>query len=195
MLSNESRKSSRLRALAIVPAVAVALLVVNQPSVAGTLSTINNSELSVSDDKGSKKTEKSTITIKRDTTDLNIDGLQGTAVTYYLNGEKISLENLKKLDNSKITNVSVNKNNETSTVNVYTNQDDKDIKSVKVIRISDSDKNDVTAVKVDGKSQINAVYIDGKEILVDELEKIDPDKIESMTVKKEDKTIYIKLKK
>lgn len=183
MLSNRSRKSSRLRALAIVPVVATALLVVNQPSVAGTLSAISSSELSLPDnDKGNEKTViKSTIKINGDSSDFKIDGLKGVPTKYFLDGKEITKEQLKNIDQSKVVNMNVNKSNDEAIVEISTKGtvEAKAIENVVVIGkgIGTLDKKDIENVDF---------YVNGEKVQEDELNKISADKIKHMKVNKTD---------
>lgn len=183
MLSNRSRKSSRLRALAIVPVVATALLVVNQPSVAGTLSAISSSELSLPDnDKGNEKTViKSTIKINGDSSDFKIDGLKGVPTKYFLDGKEITKEQLKNIDQSKVVNMNVNKSNDEAIVEISTKGtvEAKAIENVVVIGkgIGTLDKKDIENVDF---------YVNGEKVQEDELNKIPADKIKHMKVNKTD---------
>lgn len=184
MLSNRSRKSSRLRALAIVPVVATALLVVNQPSVAGTLSAISSSELLMPDnDKGNEKTViKSTIKINGDSSDLKIDGLNGTPTRYYLDGKEITKEQLKNIDNSKIVNMNVNKSGGEAVVEISTKATADNLSSEKVVVIGKG------TGTLDKKGIENVdFYVNGEKVPEDKLNQVAPaDKIKKMKVNKTD---------
>ena len=184
MLSNRSRKSSRLRALAIVPVVATALLVVNQPSVAGTLSAISSSELSMPDnDKGNEKTViKSTIKINGDSSDLKIDGLNGTPTRYFVDGKEVTKEQLKSVDNSKIVNMNVNKSEGEAVVEISTKGTADNLSSEKIVVIGKGtgtlDKNGIKNVDF---------YVNGEKISEDKLNQVAPaDKIKHIKVNKTD---------
>lgn len=184
MLSNRSRKSSRLRALAIVPVVATALLVVNQPSVAGTLSAISSSELSMPDnDKGNEKTViKSTIKINGDSSDLKIDGLNGTPTRYFVDGKEVTKEQLKSVDNSKIVNMNVNKSEGEAIVEISTKGTADNLSSEKIVVIGKGtgtlDKNGIKNVDF---------YVNGEKISEDKLNQVAPaDKIKHIKVNKTD---------
>lgn len=184
MLSNRSRKSSRLRALAMVPVVATALLTVNQPSVAGTLSAISSSELSFSDnDKGNEKSViNSTIKINGDSTDFNIDGLKGVPTKYFFDGKEITKEQLQNIDQSKVVNMNVNKSNDEVIVEISTKEtaEAKTIDNVVVIGKGTGtlDKNGIKNVDF---------YINGEKISADKLNKVAPaDKIKQIKVNKSD---------
>ncbi|MBQ7041645.1 MAG: M56 family metallopeptidase [Muribaculaceae bacterium] len=183
MLSNHSRKSSRLRALAIVPVVATALLVVNQPSVAGTLSAISSSELSLPDnDKGNEKTViKSTIKINGDSSDFKIDGLKGVPTKYFLDGKEITKEQLKNIDQSKVVNMNVNKSNDEVIVEISTKGtvEAKAIENVVVIGKGTGTLDKKGIENVD-------FYVNGEKVQEDELNKISADKIKHMKVNKTD---------
>lgn len=183
MLSNHSRKSSRLRALAIVPVVATALLVVNQPSVAGTLSAISSSELSLPDnDKGNEKTViKSTIKINGDSSDFKIDGLKGVPTKYFLDGKEITKEQLKNIDQSKVVNMNVNKSNDEVIVEISTKGtvEAKAIENVVVIGKGTGTLDKKGIENVD-------FYVNGEKVQEDELNIISADKIKHMKVNKTD---------
>lgn len=69
MMKNQSKKCARYRAIAIVPAVAVALSVSNLPAVASALSALGCAELSLSatEDKGSEKSSMTEGSTKKST--------------------------------------------------------------------------------------------------------------------------------
>lgn len=184
MLSNRSRKSSRLRALAIVPVVATALLVVNQPSVAGTLSAISSSELSLSDnDKGNEKSViNSTIKINGDSTDFNIEGLKGVPTKYFLDGKEITKEQLQNINQSKVVNMNVNKSNDEVIVEISTKgtAEAKTIDNVVVIGKGTGTLDKKGIENVD-------FYVNGEKISADKLNEVAPvDKIKQMKVNKPD---------
>lgn len=70
MLKSKQRKSRKLRALALVPAAAVALLVTNLPAVATCLATVGQSQLSAmnTDRKGSEKVNNNPTVEKKSVT-------------------------------------------------------------------------------------------------------------------------------
>lgn len=183
MLSNRSRKSSRLRALAIVPVVATALLVVNQPSVAGTLSAISSSELSFPDnDKGNEKTViKSTIKINGDSSDLKVDGLNGTPTRFFLDGKEITEEQLKNIDKTKIVSMNVNKSEGEAIVEIST----KHVTDVKAsMQMNKADDVEEQVVVIKGIEDVD-YYVNGEKISADKLKQLAPvDKIKHVKVNK-----------
>lgn len=183
MLSNRSRKSSRLRALAIVPVVATALLVVNQPSVAGTLSAISSSELSFPDnDKGNEKTViKSTIKINGDSSDLKVDGLNGTPTRFFLDGKEITEEQLKNIDKTKIVSMNVNKSEGEAIVEIST----KHVTDVKAsMQMNKADDVEEQVVVIKGIEDVD-YYVNGEKISADKLKQLAPaDKIKHIKVNK-----------
>lgn len=183
MLSNRSRKSSRLRALAIVPVVATALLVVNQPSVAGTLSAISSSELSFPDnDKGNEKTViKSTIKINGDSSDLKVDGLNGTPTRFFLDGKEITEEQLKNIDRSKIASMNINKSDGNTAIYIST----KDATDVKKFMLKDKPEDvEEQFVVIKGIEDVD-YYVNGEKISADKLKQLAPaDKIKHIKVNK-----------
>lgn len=183
MLSNRSRKSSRLRALAIVPVVATALLVVNQPSVAGTLSAISSSELSLPDnDKGNEKTViKSTIKINGDSSDFKIDGLKGVPTKYFLDGKEITEEQLKNIDKSKIVGMNINKSESGDIVEISTKHAT-DVKASMQMNKAYDVEEQVVVIK--GIEDVD-YYVNGEKISADKLKQLAPvDKIKHVKVNK-----------
>ena len=190
MYSSESGKRSRLRALAIVPALALALTVFNTPIVASALSTVSSSQLSLSDDddKGSKNV---------DTTQVKI---------FYVDGEKVETENINDFINNfpseKIASMNVNKNGNIVEVHITTKKDgdkktDGDKKQIKSqsssisisreggkslgdIVILGMDKNGGSSIPDDAK-----VFVDGKVVSMDEFKKIPTEKIKSISINKQ----------
>ncbi len=183
MLSNRSRKSSRLRALAIVPVVATALLVVNQPSVAGTLLAISSSELSLPDnDKGNEKTViNSTIKINGDSSDFKIDGLKGAHLTWYLDGVEVTEEQLKHVDKSRIASMNINKSDGNTAIYIST----KDATDVKEPMLKDKPEGvEEQFVIIKGIEDVD-YYVNGEKISADKLKQIAPaDKIKHIKVNK-----------
>lgn len=183
MLSNRSRKSSRLRALAMVPVVATALLVVNQPSVAGTLSAISSSELSLPDnDKGNEKTViKSTIKISGNSSDLKVDGLKGTPTKFFLDGKEITEEQLKNIDKSKIASMNINKSDGNTAIYIST----KDATDVKKFMLKDKPEDvEEQVVVIKGIEDVD-YYVNGEKISADKLKQLAPvDKIKHVKVNK-----------
>lgn len=192
MYSKESSKCSRLRALAIVPAIAVALTVFNTPIVASALTSVSSSYLSLSDDddKDNKKIELIGA----------IDSVYADT-TYFVDGKKVSIVELNRTPTDKIVSMNVNKNGKSVIVHVMTKEGDKDKSQNKYqsssISISkDGSKKDIVVVGMDkdgGKSiSENAkIFVDGKEVTSTELMDIPADKIKSMTITKsnEDQSI------
>ncbi len=188
MLSKQSSKSRRLRALTMVPVVAAALLVINQPSVAGTLSEIKNCELSASDsNKGSKKS--STITIQSNVVKSslleNLD-LKGKAVKYYYNGKEISKEQLSDIDVSN-ANVNVDHLDDAVVVGISTADSKMQVGDVVVINGGEGASTNMKDVKI---------YVNGKEVSQGEFKTINANDIAAMKIDKTsgEKVIYITLK-
>ena len=183
MLSNRSRKSSRLRALAMVPVVATALLVVNQPSVAGTLSAISSSELSLPDnDKGNEKTViKNTIKISGNSAELKADGLNGTPTKFFLDGKEITEEQLKNIDKSKIASMNINKSDGNTAIYIST----KDATDVKKFMLKDKPEDvEEQVVVIKGIEDVD-YYVNGEKISADKLKQLAPvDKIKHVKVNK-----------
>ena len=183
MLSNRSRKSSRLRALAMVPVVATALLVVNQPSVAGTLSAISSSELSFPDnDKGNEKSViKNTIKISGNSAELKADGLDGTPIRYFLDGKEITEKQLKNIDKSKIASMNINKSDGNTAIYIST----KDATDVKKFMLKDKPEDvEEQVVVIKGIEDVD-YYVNGEKISADKLKQLAPvDKIKHVKVNK-----------
>ena len=190
MYSSESGKRSRLRALAIVPALALALTVFNTPIVASALSTVSSSQLSLSDDddKGSKNV---------DTTQVKI---------FYVDGKKVETENINDFINNfpseKIASMNVNKNGNIVEVHITTKKDGdkktdgnkKQIKSqsssISISREGGKSLGDIVILGMDknGGSSIPddaKVFVDGKEVSMDEFKKIPTEKIKSISINKQ----------
>lgn len=192
MYSKESSKCSRLRALAIVPAIAVALTVFNSPIAASALSSVSDSQLSLSDDDDKDKKKIELIGA--------IDSVY-VDTTYYVNGKKVSIVELNRTPTDKIVSMNVNKNGKNVIVHVMTKEGDKD-KSQKKYQSSsisvskDGSKKDIVIVGMDkdGSKSISGnakIFVDGKEVTSAELMDIPADKIKSMTITKsnEDQSI------
>lgn len=187
MLSKSSRKSSRLRALAIVPAIFAALLVVNQSSVASTISVIGNSDLPLSHDKDNEKSKNLTgtptkISVKNvsktekhnSQEKLEIIDYSSkedlTESEYYINAKKSTKEKFEELPDSVIEKSIIILDGKTKIVSAKTGQ-------------TQPEKDPV-------------VYIDGKESSMNVLTSIKPERIKDMRVEKKDGDgiIYVTLK-
>ncbi len=202
MLSNQSRKSRRLRALAIVPAVAAALLVVNQPSVAGTLSAISDSEISIADDKGSENSSNrrirttatvgKTVTIKSDTlvSEVNSFNIPKDSVTIILDGREITQEEFRALDPGTIRSINVDKRAPKSVITISTKESSGNAQKAVVIKMDK--KNEEGKYETISDSEIS-YYIDGKKVSEADVRALNSSKVKEIEVKS-GQSVYVTLK-
>ncbi len=126
MLSSQSSKRRRLRALALAPALAVAVLILNQSAVASVLTEISSSRLSSgvpeTDGKDNQKIsiQGNSVAIVGDSVATEIQGAEDVDVTYFLNGEPATKQQIDALDPASIANMNINRNNSVATVHVTT---------------------------------------------------------------------------
>lgn len=185
MYSKESSKCSRLRALAIVPAIAVALTVFNSPIVASALTSVSSSHLSLSDDDDKDSENVDTAQVK----------------IFYVDGEKVEMNNLNEFPSEKIASMNVNKNGNIVEVHITTKKDGdkklvgkiKQVKSqsssISISREGAKSLDEIVIMGMDEKGGSSIpddakIFVDGKEITSAELKKIPADKIKSMTINK-----------
>lgn len=185
MLSKSSRKSKRLRALAAVPAIAVALTVVNQPMIAGTLSAISDSQLQIAkQDKGSENFSNSVMVSTSDSPIM--------AIT---TDETVTARHIEA--NEDLSGVDIFIDSEKSTLEKFNALPDSVKQTALVITMKDGSKKvSVKSVKTISRENMPTVYIDGEEVPYSVMQALDPNKIKSITVKKDNGNgeIHISLK-
>lgn len=139
MYKTKSSVAGRLRALAVIPAGALALLVTNLPAVASALSEASAAELAVPDNKVTENTpqrqtvQSMSVQLKGDIAEVT-DGNTGTRiitlektggaassqatdasttnVTVYVNGEKQELKSLDNIEAADIAAIEIKKSND-----------------------------------------------------------------------------------
>ena len=214
MYKSKSGAGSKLKSLALVPMVALALGVVTMPSVKAAVSTISNSEASF--DKGS---EKSVVSGKFRIVSLNNSGIETTVV---VNGEDLG-------NNLSVSGVTfMNKGNNYSAKSLNTTMTNGQAIITAVFPFSDSYENASVTLNINGKdvklnlddfrknsqtasisispsngiviSQGNAIlstvgdmeiYLDGKKISEKEMKELNPETIASMSIDKQKNSINI----
>ena len=214
MYRSKSGAGNKLKALALVPMVALALGVVTVPTVKAAVSAISNSELSL--DKGS---ENSAVTGKFRITSLNNSGLETTVVvtgenlgnnlsvsggTFSNNGQNYSAKSLNTTMTNGAATITavfpVSESYENTSIafningqNVKLNLDDFR-KNSQTSSISISPSNGI--VISNGNATLSTVgnmeiYLDGKKISEKEMKALDPETISLMSIDKQKNVIYI----
>lgn len=160
MLNPVSRKSRRMRALALAPAAAIALLSVNIPFMARAIDSVAAIDLSV-DSKDSEKSSTSQITVvntpsedtakSKATTTVTVNGKTIDNVKYFVNGKQI--DDINSISPDSIKNVSVFKDRNEIHIETYRpgeakpeNQASGDTRDVQVIKVSSRKKDDAQTV-------------------------------------------------
>lgn len=217
MYREKSGAGRRFKALALVPMLALALSVTNMPSVRAVASTLSHSDVSVgkvSENQSDDKTGSQSFKVK----DLNNNGNQTTIV---LKGENLgnnltvtggTFTTAGKTYQSKSMNCQMTDGVATITVvfpftDTYENSsmtltiNGKEMKldledffnnanTLKISGLDDSDSKKVSAYM--GKMKI---YLDGEEITQAQMMELSPERIEGITVNKQENTILITIKK
>ena len=214
MYKAKSGAGGKLKALALVPMVALALGVASVPAVKAAVSTISNSEVSL--DKGNENLPKSA---QFKIISLNNSGIETTVV---INGEGLG-------EYLSVSDVSfTNKGKRYDAKSVKTTMTDGRAKITALFPFSDNYENASIALTVNGKeiklnlddfrrnsqtsavsispsngivvSQGNAtlsnlsdmeIYLDGKKISEDEMKALKPETIASMSIDRQNNTITI----
>ena len=214
MYKSKSGAGSKLKALALVPMVALALGVVSVPSVKAAVSAISDSEISL--DKGS---ENSAVTKKLRITSLNNSGIETTVVvegqdlgtnlsvsggTFTNNGQSYSAKSLNTtMTNGAATITAVFPVSQSyKNASIAFNINGQDVKlnleefrrNSQTSSISISPSNGI--VISNGNATLSTVgnmeiYLDGKKISEDEMKAINPETIGSMSIDKQKNAIYI----
>ncbi|MCH5235224.1 MAG: hypothetical protein J1E16_08000, partial [Muribaculaceae bacterium] len=214
MYKSKSSAGSKLKALALVPVVALALGVTNMPSVKAAVSTISNSKVSLD-----KSSEKTAVSGNFKIASLNNSGIETTVV---VTGEDLG----SSLSVSDVT--FINKENHYSAKSLNTTMTNGQATITAVFPFSDKYENASIALNINGQvvklnlddfrrnsqtnsisispsngiviSQGNAVmstvgsteiYLDGKKINEQDLKALNPETIASMSIDKQNNTIKI----
>ena len=214
MYKSKSGAGSKLKALALVPTVAVALGVVSMPKVKAAVSTISNSEVSLN-----KGSEKTAVSGQFKIISLNNSGIETTVVvaeedlgnnlsvsggTFTNNGHSYSAKSLNTtMTNGSATITAVfpfSDNYEDA--NVAFNINGKEIK----LGIDDFRRNSQTSsisispsngiVISNGNATLSTVgemeiYLDGKKISEQEMKGLNPETIASMSIDRQKNTINL----
>ena len=214
MYKSKSSAGRKIKAVALLPMVALALGVATVPSVKAAVSTISNSEVSL--DKGSEKSE---VTGKFRISSLNNSGLETTVIVigedlgnnlsvsrgiFTNNGQDYSAKSLNtNMTNGRATITSVfpftgNYENASVAFNingqeVKLNLDDFG-KNSQARTVSISPSNGI--VISNGKATLSTVgqmeiYLDGKKISEEEMRALNPETIASMGIDNQNKRISI----
>lgn len=214
MYKSKSGASGKLKAFALVPIAALALGVISVPALKAAVSTISDSEVLI--DKGS---EKSSVTGKFRIISLNNSGIETTVVvtgedlgnnlsvsgsTFTTNGKNYSAKSLNtNMTDGRATITSVfpfSGNYENAYVAFNINGQDVKLnlddfhRNAQNSSISISPSNGI--VISNGNATLSTVgkmdiYLDGKKISEKEMKAINPETIASMSIDKQNNTIYI----
>ncbi|MCH5226431.1 MAG: M56 family metallopeptidase [Muribaculaceae bacterium] len=214
MYKSKSGAGSKLKALALVPMVALALGVVTVPSIKAAVSAISDSELSL--DKGS---ENSAVTGKFRIASLNNSGIETIVVvtgenlgnnlsvsggTFTNNGQNYSAKSLNTTMTNGAATITavfpVSESYENASIVFKINGQDIKLnldefrKNSQTSSISISPSNGI--VISNGNATLSTVgnmeiYLDGKKISEKEMKALDPETISSMSIDKQKNTIYI----
>lgn len=198
MMKNQSKKRARLRAIAIVPAVAVALSVVNQSAVASALSALSCAEIphQTTESKSSEKsaTAKNISESKSAKIVVLGDSLKGRIKTVRIRGgqatetEKTQTVKVHRgiqagdldgaeitIDGVKATAAQAEALPEEYKKNAYVAVSSDGYKSVKIVTKSNPDEYEAVFY-----------YINGEEVEKTVIDSIKPEQIQSVTVDKTD---------
>lgn len=204
MMKNQSDKTRRMRALTIAPALALAIVAVNTPTVAHALKEVSNTDTIAKSTQiiivGKSNEAKSlSVTGFSDNENSNIDST--TVIT--IDGRRVSRQELSAIDPSTIKSMNVLKNSTTKQIVVTLKNSEEAAKhepienseEIKVVAVGtiakDSTTKDVnesidnSAVIVDNESIDNSdviIEVDGRTMSSQELKSLDPATISSVTV-------------
>lgn len=221
MYKEKSGAGRKLKALALVPVLAMALGASTIPAVRAAVSAISSSEISVS--KGSENTPKNkTVASRFRVTDINNSGTETSIV---IKGEGLgnnltvsggSLTNNGKTYQAKSLNcnmtdgvatitatfpVSEGNNGQSMTLDINGDEVSFDIENATSVPQTDSKgdtsspaKSSFNTITINGSSSVldgMSIIIDGKEVDKSELDKLSPEKIASITVNKQGNQMLI----
>lgn len=193
MMKNQSDKTRRMRALTIAPALALAIVAVNTPTVAHALKAISNTDTVAKSTQiiivGKSNEEKSlSVTGFNDNQNTNI--IDSTTVIT-IDGRRVSQQELSALDPSTIKSMSILNNstpkrlvvtlkNSEEAAKHESVENSEDVRIVAVSTIAkDSTTKDVNE-SIDNSDVI--VEVDGRTVSSQELKSLDPATISSVTV-------------
>ncbi|MDE5935498.1 MAG: hypothetical protein K2G95_06985, partial [Muribaculaceae bacterium] len=193
MMKNQSDKTRRMRALTIAPALALAIVAVNTPTVAHALKAISNTDTVAKSTQiiivGKSNEEKSlSVTGFNDNENTNI--IDSTTVIT-IDGRRVSQQELSALDPSTIKSMSILNNstpkrlvvtlkNSEEAAKHESVENSEDVRIVAVSTIAkDSTTKDVNE-SIDNSDVI--VEVDGRTVSSQDLKSLDPATISSVTV-------------
>ena len=197
MYKAKSCAGSKLKALALVPMVALALGVATVPAVKAAVSTISNSDVSL--DKGNENLQSNQVSLP-------------SGMTILLDGKEISEAEMKSLNPNNIESVIVSKEQnvivihttDREHINISENDIMKDGSSQMRIKKDGNKEIIVTGVgtmpRVEAMNKIiitsnssdnMEIYLDGKKISENEMKALNPETIASMSIDKQNNKITI----
>lgn len=205
MMKNQSDKTRRMRALTIAPALALAIVAVNTPTVAHALKAVSDTDTVakstqiIAADKGN---EVKSLSVSGLNDNNNINIIDSTTVIT-IDGRRVSQQELSALDPSTIKSMSILKNSTPKQIVVTLKNSEEAAKhepvenseEIKVVAVGTIAKDSTTkdanesidnnAVIVDNESIDNSdviVEVDGRTMSSQELKSLDPATISSVTV-------------
>lgn len=193
MMKNQSDKTRRMRALTIAPALALAIVAVNTPTMAHALKAVSNTDTVakstqiIAADKGN---EAKPISVNRLNDNNNINIIDSTTVIT-IDGRRVSQQELSALDPSTIKSMSVLNNSTPKRLVVTLKNSEEAAKhesvgnaeDIRIVAVSTDSKN-ITAKSISESIENGNVIVevDGRAITGKQLEALDPATISSVTV-------------
>lgn len=193
MMKNQSDKTRRMRALTIAPALALAIVAVNTPTVAHALKAVSNTDTVakstqiIAADKGNEAKSLS-VNGLNDNNNINIID-SATVIT--IDGRRVSQQELSALDPSTIKSMSVLNNSTPKRLVVTLKNSEEAAKhesvgnaeDIRIVAVSTIQKD--STIKNVSESTDNSdviVEVDGCHMSSQELKSLDPATISSVTV-------------